>query len=198
MEHIDAATLLDGLEGKLSEEEKIAFKRHIATCSKCQEALSSYASLLDALSKPALQDAPEATVKKAFALFEGKPSKVSTVVDVIKTLIQDSWSGEAAMGLRGELATRQIGMSADNYDLHLSIDYANANIRGQLLARNAQGFIPAFEARISTESGAELDANSSDEFGEFFLTNAGSASILTLELNDGSCLRFEVPTGEQK
>tara|TARA_R110002072_G_scaffold5527_3_gene35316 strand:- start:136 stop:732 length:597 start_codon:yes stop_codon:yes gene_type:complete len=198
MEHLDVATLLDGLEGRLSSDEQKALRNHIAGCEDCSEAFSGYATMLDALTKPVLQDAPEATVKKAFALFQAKETKPRSISAIVKSLLHDSWSGEAALGMRGDWDVRQVGMSTDNYDLHLSIDYAGANIRGQLLAKNEQGFIPEFQARLLNKSGTELDANSANEFGEFVLSNTESASLLALELNNGIFLQFEVPDGDEK
>ena len=197
MEHLDTSTILDGLEGRLSKEEQKALRSHLSACKDCSKAFSGHAALLDSLSKPGLVDAPQATVKKAFGLFQKVETTSRSLSEVIKTLLHDSWSSDAALGMRGELDVRQVGMSTDNYDLHLSIDYAAANIRGQLLAKNEQGFIPEFQARLLNKAGSELDANSANEFGEFVLSNTQSASLIALELNNGIFLQFEVPEGAE-
>jgi len=198
MEHVDVTTILNGLEGRLTGEQRKALKSHLANCQECSETFSEYASLLDALSQPVLHDAPASAIENVLGLFQPKETKTRSLAGVVRTLLQDSWSSDAVFGLRGELDVRQVGMSTDNYDLHLSIDYAGANIRGQLLPRLGQGFIPEFQARLVSQTGNELDTIFANEFGEFVLANTGSASQLELVLNDGKILQFEVPDGNQK
>ena len=198
MDHLDVTTMLDGLEGRRSSDEHKSLRSHLASCKDCSAAFSGYAAMLDTLSKPVLVDAPEATIKKAFALFQPLETKSRSVSEIVKSLLHDSWSQDAAIGMRGEWDLRQVGMSTDNYDLHLSIDYAGTNIRGQLLAKNDSGFTPEFQARLLSKTGSELDSHSANEFGEFVLFYTEPAGLLALELADGIYLQFEVPDGDKK
>ncbi len=194
MNHLDIEIILAGLEGKLDREQVTAMQSHMATCEQCGKTFRDYASLLDGLSRTALQDAPEAALGKAFSIFKAPaPAPKKSIIEVIRDFAHDSWADVAAMGLRGEQSVRQVGMSATHHDLHISIDYLNSVIRGQLLAKSAEDFSPAIRVRLMSAEGSELDASDANDFGEFEVNNVVANATLLMELENGSILQFQVP-----
>lgn len=194
MNHLDIETILAGLEGKLDREQASAMHHHLAGCEQCGKTFREYASLLDGLSRTPLEDAPEGAINKALTIFKAPsvaPKK--SIVEVIRDFAHDSWADAAAMGLRGEQSLRQVGMSATHHDLHISIDYQNSVIRGQLLAKSEEDFSPAIRVRLMSDDGVELDASDANEFGEFEVKNVVANATLMMELEDGSLLQFQVP-----
>ncbi|MFN3238583.1 MAG: anti-sigma factor family protein [Pseudomonadales bacterium] len=200
MEHLDINTLLDGLEGNLSAEESRAMQSHLANCEACAAKFSEYAGLLDALKRAPLEAAPEAALKKAANIFQAtRDNESPSIVSVIREFLHDSWATGAAAGLRGGAQTaRQVGMTTEDYDLHLSIDYQSATLQGQLLPKQDAEFTPAFSARLLGTGAAELDSSNSNQFGEFTLAKISSGSIIAIELENGSLLHFAVPEGNEK
>lgn len=195
MSHVSSEFMLDALEGRLSVEDKETVRTHIADCSVCSDEFTAYSRLLDAFSGPPLQHPSGGAVQRAFDIYR-PVARRDSIGEVLADLLFDSWGQPAVAGLRGRADARQVSMSADKFDVHMSINYLeNAMaIRGQLLSRDEIAFVTEFEARLLDDQQAELDSVVANEFGEFSfdLTSPGARAIC-IHFHDGKTIQCPLP-----
>ena len=165
--HLSVEEALDLIEKQASPDRVGFWNTHISTCSSCAAQLKAWQDFRDVLIRKSLEDAPGSVVRAAEAIFELRPAKPS-IRELIASKIFDSFSQPALAGARGASATRQLLLSADDYDIHLRIwtRASHRKITGQLLSRKKDKEVKGTQVRL-LQNGKRVDSAEADRFGEF-------------------------------
>lgn len=202
MRHIGAESILDLRDGKLSKTEAARVRAHIVRCRMCSETFAQTSSLLELLSRSHEAEIPDQVLTRAFGMFQRVRRRSTAVVDIadaVASLVLDSWSNAGVVGMRGGSDARQLSMTAEEFDLHLSVAYESdsTKLRGQLLARGQNGFVSAFCVLLVGSGGDTLDAAIANEFGEFtFARKSFEGAMFSIRLREGAAVRaitFQLP-----
>lgn len=207
MLHPDVDAMLNGIERRAEGPELDQLRSHLAVCAPCATEFGRYGQLLDAMDcfLP-IQDASEVAIQRAFDIFnpvqqagrnhsrkdiEPRPS----MAERITTLVFDSWAQPAVAGMRSfGRRNRQIALTGNDYDLHLSIGYSSFLIQGQLLARDGGFFEIDFDVLCLDADGAEISTGIGNILGEFAIyCEPYTIDLLVIMLPDGTKVKFQVP-----
>jgi hypothetical protein len=199
--HIDAESALDLLEGRSSDPERHALRRHLAECDACRKASGTWAMFLDVLSHPRLEEAPPHVIRRAGDIFRPPGQRRQTFFQTLAHLVSDSWAAPALAGIRGGSEVRHLRLSASELDIHARIAYRETGISvwGQLLDWNGEILEDGFDVVVTDEEGIELHSTSADQFGEFSFEGIGlGGRTVILKLPHGRQIRWMVPSrGEE-
>src|SRR6185436_9546982 len=125
--HLTLEMALDLLEGRMEKRLEQQWTDHLDSCPACAQQADGWRVLRMSLKRTHLQSAPNALVDSAIALFH-PPAKVAerpTLRQIFASLIYDSFAQPAFAGARGETATRQVVLRAEEFDIHVRIWEAN-------------------------------------------------------------------------
>lgn len=163
--HLNAETVFDLMDGRLDETLAHQWTEHIASCSTCSGEMSQWQELRRTLKRTHLESAPRALLASAATLFRPKRS----VPEIIATLIFDSFAQPAFAGARGESGTRQVVMSAGDYDIHLQIGPSTANreMLGQIQPRGNRLFVESARLHL-LQHGVPVSSTQINDLGEFY------------------------------
>ncbi len=168
--HLKTETAFDLMEGRMERHLAREWMDHMDSCRSCRVRLDGWQVFRSSLKRPHLQSAPGSLVESAIALFH-PPSKASerpTLRQIIASLIYDSFAQPAFAGARGEAATRQVVLRAEEFDIHVRIWEANESreLLGQIQSRRSTSFVRA--ARLHLLRGGERVSSAQvNELGEF-------------------------------
>jgi len=168
--HIDTETALDLLEGRLENALTRQWNDHLATCSMCSSELDAFQSFTESLKRPHLENAPEGMLSSAVSLFQ-KPrnaSEPSRIRRVLANLTFDSFAQPAFGGARGETATRQVILSAEEFDIHVRVWATDQSreLLGQIQPRGTKTFIESARLHL-LHNGERVSSAEVNELGEF-------------------------------
>lgn len=198
MAHLTVESIVDGLEDRLDSDDLQALRAHLASCAACMAELSSYGRLLDVMRAPAIEQAPDVVLQRAFDIFERSQPPGRSIHEMAASLDYDSWTAAPLTGIRagdGDHHSRQMGMSVGDYELHLSADYTAHYIRGQVLLRSGKAFTNDFEIRLLDQGNIELVGTFANVLGEFVVhCDPKHVAWLLMHLPDGTNMRIQLPS----
>jgi len=168
--HIDTETALDLLEERLENAVARHWNDHLAACSMCSSELDTLQGFKESLKRPHLENAPEGMLASAVSLFQ-KPrntAEPSRVRRVLANLTFDSLSQPAFAGARGESATRQVVLSAEEFDIHVRVWATDESreLLGQIQPRGSKTFISSARLHL-LRNGERVSSAEVNELGEF-------------------------------
>ena len=167
--HLSSEEALDIIEGRASEDQGRFWRNHAQGCPSCDKQLSDWAKMSSLLKRENLESAPESSIRMAAALFQ--PTEVEEragVLQVIASLVFDSFSEPALAGARGSAAPHQFLLSAMEFDIHVRVwDVGrDRRVTGQILSRDKQMNFQGAQLHLVHE-GKRLGSTEADTFGEF-------------------------------
>jgi hypothetical protein len=172
--HLSPESALDFVEGRLSDDQKATWSRHLDLCKDCTEEISRWRDLEFSLKRPHLKSAPADSVKRAVQIFlTGPAGSSSNRLLVFAAIIFDSFLEPALSGVRGaSAAARQLVMRAEEFDIHIKIwgEPEHRQMLGQLLPRGGGNFVESANLHL-IQHGERLETATADKTGEFYFTN---------------------------
>jgi hypothetical protein len=168
--HIDTETALDLMEGRLENALARQWNDHLATCRMCSSELDALQGFRESLKRPHLENAPEGMLYSAVSLFQ-KPRNASVpspIRQVLASLTFDSFAQPAFAGARGETATRQVVLSAEEFDIHVRVWATDQSreLLGQIQPRGTTKFIESARLHL-LHKGERVSSAEVNELGEF-------------------------------
>jgi hypothetical protein len=168
--HINTETALDLLEGRLENALARQWHDHLASCSLCGSEVDKIQSFSESLKRPHLESAPEGMVSSAVSLFKipHNVSEPSRIRRVLANLTFDSFAQPAFAGARGEAATRQVVLSAEEFDIHVRVWVTDESreLLGQIQPRGSRKFIDSARLHL-LHNGERVSSAEVNELGEF-------------------------------
>src|SRR5205823_3417248 len=138
-------TAFDLMEGRLDQTLVQEWTGHLTSCSQCSTEIDAWKLLRTSLKRPHLESAPKSLLDSAAAIFQTpkKTTERSSIRQVIASVLFDSFSQPAFAGARGETATRQVVLRAEEFDIHVRIWATNENreLLGQIQPRKTKTFV---------------------------------------------------------
>lgn len=132
--HVSLETLVDVAEDRATAAVREGARRHISTCSTCEDALHRLQQLIQMMRTDTAADPPRDVLLSAINIFV--PKKAKSVPRIVALLIFDSRSAGPAFGLRSVNTTsRQLLYSAQemNLDLRITVQNEECVVAGQLI-----------------------------------------------------------------
>ena len=186
--HLDTETIIDLMEGRLGNATPQEWLQHTGNCSKCSTELQSWQNLSTALRRSHLQSASDALLDKAHAMFERPTEPAASPTQgglrqILASLVFDSFTQPAFAGARGQTATRQVVMRAEDFDIHVRIWATNENrqVLGQIQPRGTSTFIDTARLHL-LQNGERVRSASVNELGEFHFDFV-PAGLLSLQID---------------
>lgn len=144
LQHLDAASVLDYLEGRLGAAREGELETHLATpCTACRALLGELAALVATMGADQTVVAPEAWLPRARAVFSPAriPAAGDTLLEKLARLVFDSWTAPLQPAVRRALGeTRRLRFELDDRRLELELEAEGdglASVRGVLSASDA-------------------------------------------------------------
>jgi len=166
-------TAFDLMEGLLEDATVQQWVHHVESCSNCSAELDGWRQFKLALERKHLSNAPQAMLASAFNLFEipAKPARSNSIRQLIATLTFDSFTQPAFAGARGQSATRQVVLRAEEFDIHVRIWVNNdrRELLGQVQPRGSKDFIESAKLHL-LHNGERVSSADVNELGEFHFT----------------------------
>jgi len=158
------------MEGRLENALARHWNDHLAACSMCSNELDMLQGFSESLKRPHLENAPEAMLASAVSLFQ-KPrntAEPSRIRRVLANLTFDSFAQPAFGGARGEAATRQVVLSAEEFDIHVRVwaTEQSRELLGQIQPRGTKTFIETARLHL-LHNGERVSSAEVNELGEF-------------------------------
>jgi hypothetical protein len=165
MRHLTTEILIQLAEGRLSPESTAYADRHLDTCATCFAEASEWSSVLDSLTLSVLENPPEYATRNCFAMYRiAKP--VSSLRELLATLVFDSSLASATVGVRSAVVSRQIIFRANDVDCHLNISGQPRVMLGQMLRRGTGHFLSGVPVHL-LQGDRLIEATITDDLGEF-------------------------------
>jgi hypothetical protein len=171
--HLDTETIIDVMEERLEKAAQQERLQHTDNCPKCATKLQSWRDLSMALRRSHLHSASEALLESAHDLFQRRKQPVSSPAkasfrQIVATLVFDSFTQPAFAGARGQAATRQVVMRAEQFDIHVRIwaTSENRQVLGQIQPRGTSEFVDTARLHL-LQNGERVGSASVNELGEF-------------------------------
>jgi anti-sigma factor RsiW len=144
--HIAFARLVDLVEGRILEAERIEINRHLDACPRCQAELAQLEHLISVMRSDHSEDAPAQLIARAVRLFrrQVEPESPSLLRRIMATLGFDSAQLAPAMGVRSSApSARQLLYRAGQHDLDVRITPVNDGwvVAGQVLSTVHGGWV---------------------------------------------------------
>lgn len=171
--HLSSEIALDLLDGRLPDDQKAFWHRHLELCMDCTTAVRSWRELEIGLKRSHLRSASEESVKNAIQIASlqrsasGSPNR-----SAIAAIIFDSFLEPALAGVRGaSAAARQLVMRAEDFDIHIKIwgEPERRQMLGQLLPRSGN-FVDSANLHL-LQHGERLESATADKTGEFHFSD---------------------------
>src|SRR5262245_48436954 len=167
--HINDEVALDLIEGRIESAEMEGLIQHIDGCSNCNELMEDWRRMHSFLRTTHLESAPPEFLERALAMFHLQPTAKRPVIrEVVAEIVFDSFTQPAFAGARGTMASRQVLLRAQEFDIHLkiSMDPSQQQMIGQVFARDENQFLSSVRLQL-LQDGKPLKTTWSDNFGEF-------------------------------
>jgi hypothetical protein len=186
--HLDTETVIDLVEERLEKATQQEWLRHTDDCAECSTELQSWKNLSLALKRSHLHSASGALLEKVHAMFEPPVQPACSpstggLRQILATLIFDSFTQPAVAGARGQAASRQVVMRAEEFDIHVRIWATNENrqVLGQIQPRGTSTFIDTARLHL-LHNGERVSSASVNELGEFHFDFVPSG-LLSLQID---------------
>ena len=168
--HINTETAFDLLEGRLENALARHWNDHLASCTLCANELDAFKSFRESLKRPHLESAPDRMLSSAVSLFQpprtaAEPSRLRRV---FANLTFDSFAQPAFAGARGETATRQVVLRAEEFDIHMRVWVTNESreLLGQIQPRGTKTFIESARLHL-LQNDERVSSAEVNDLGEF-------------------------------
>jgi hypothetical protein len=186
--HLNTETIIDFMEGRLENAARQQRLEHTDNCPKCATEIQSWQTVSVALRRSHLHSASDVLLEKAHALFErpaqpvGSPTK-GGLRQILASLVFDSFTQPAFAGARGQAATRQVVMRAEEFDIHVRIWATNEHrqVLGQIQPRGTNTFVDTARLHL-LQNGERVSSASVNELGEFHFDFV-PAGLLSLQID---------------
>jgi len=147
MRHLNTEELVDYMDGRVSDQAKLALENHLASCADCTELSAEFRSLVLRLQEDASFEPPAEIVQWGLNLFQPllQPSIGGSLRKMIAALVFDTFDQPLQAGVRRVGApSRQLLFRAGDVDVDVKIESMEANDRitlvGQVLSTTAKFF----------------------------------------------------------
>jgi hypothetical protein len=147
MQHINTEDLVDYMDGRVSEEGKVAVENHLSGCNDCTETKEEIRLLVFRLQEDTKFEPPAELVQWGLNLFQPllQPSTGGKLRKLIAALVFDTFDQPLLAGIRRVGAPpRQLLFRAGDVDVDVKIESMEANDRitlvGQVLSTTAKFF----------------------------------------------------------
>jgi hypothetical protein len=175
--HLNMDIGFDLMEGRLEKALEQQWMSHVDACSQCSMELQGWKQFRSSLRRRHLVSAPDALLDSALAVFKPAPQAHATaparssVKQVIANMLFDSFAQPAFAGARGELATRQVVLRAEEFDIHLRIWTSNQTreLLGQIQPRSTKTFVDTARLHL-LQNGERISSADVNDLGEFHFT----------------------------
>ena len=167
--HLTSELALDLIEGRSAGDEMKELTEHIGTCSSCSRKVDEWRQMLALLRRSHLESAPAEFLENARAILDAKPElKRQKIREITAVIVFDSFMQPALSGTRGAAESRQVGLRAREFDIHLKISTnpSQRQMIGQVFARNETQFLGSVCVHL-LQNGKRFKSTWSDNFGEF-------------------------------
>jgi len=170
--HLSLEAIIDLLDGRSDE-------THADQCPECRGRVEEWRMLHSRLHTSHLTDAPIAVLRAAYGIVAPRPG----AVQVLASLIFDSFSQPAFAGARGTEDSRQLVLRAAEFDVHVRISGKpdNRQITGQIMARTENGFIDVARVHL-LHNGEPIQTSELGPLGEFEFQNT-PVGLLSLQID---------------
>jgi hypothetical protein len=186
--HLDTETVIDLMEGRLAKATQQEWLQHADNCSRCSIELQSWQNLSLALKRSHLYSASDALLEKVQSVFQRTPQPADSPTkgslrQILATLVFDSFNQPAIAGARGQTATRQVVMRAEEFDIHVRIWATNESrqVLGQIQPRGTNTFIDTARLHL-LQNGERVSSADVNELGEFHFDFV-PAGLLSLQID---------------
>ena len=178
--HLSSETALDFVEGRLPENQKAFWHRHLELCKECAAEISRWRELEIALRRSHLKSPPEGSVKRAVQVISSNPVEDRSASRWVQaSIIFDSFLQPALAGVRGaSAASRQLVMRAEEFDIHIKVwgEPEHLQMLGQLLPRRGATFVESANLHL-IQHGERLETATADRTGEFRFTDLPEGNL---------------------
>lgn len=193
MSHLTFQTLLDYIEDKLPQPERLRVESHLADCGVCREELDAAKSMMHGLEKFHLSAPAPNLVQRTLAAFRRQQQQLTERIAHAATLQFDSKTMSMAFGTRGAAQEHQLLYSFNPFDLDIQISHDPASntstLHGQLLSQNEEEQdMMGIQLRLSsTDADTDPRLGITDELGRFsfaYLADGDYSLHISFETHD--------------
>ena len=203
MRHVNAAKLMEYMDGQLTEEAKAMVDAHVANCSGCQQEKHVLQQFMTRLQADSSFEPPVDALQFAVGLFQPVLQPQETVSGkvrrIIASLVFDTFDEPMQAGIRRVGAPpRQLLFRAGDVDVDVKIESMEANDRislvGQVLSNNEKFFD---NTPVKLESHGMVRYKTMTNFvGEFVFDEVPKDTYhLSVDLPEGQITLFCVHRG---
>src|SRR5262245_28721522 len=165
MRHLSTKSLIGLAEGRLSPRSKRYVEQHLEDCALCSAEAAEWCSLLDLMKIKALKTAPDQAVRNCSTIYEiSKP--ISKLQQLFATVLFNSETAAAPVGVRGVAECQQIVFRAGDVDIHLRIGGEPRVILGQITRRAGNHYLGGVPV-VLLQGDQPIETTISDTLGEF-------------------------------
>ncbi len=202
MTHPSFDTLLEYLEGALSEDERQAVDAHLAgLCPRCSRELARLRKILEAAGSDDSATPPPEVLQRAVAAYRDRrdagshrsPGSHRLPVRILAELLFDSRLNLADAPVRGARPSRQVLYSAGDVDIDLQITPEHTSVS----ERSSEERIPRSENMLSSLVGQVLENEQNTDTAQAFISlEGGQGWLQSAETDDHGQFAFrQVPPG---
>jgi hypothetical protein len=178
--HLSSELTLDFIEGRLPDEQKAFWRRHLELCNECTAEISLWREMEIDLKRSHLLSAPEESVRSAAQIISSRTAESGVARRSAQAaIVFDSFLEPALAGVRGAAATaRQVVMRAEEFDIHIKIwgEPEHRQMLGQLLPRTGRSFVESATLHL-LQHGERLETATADKTGEFHFTDLSDGDL---------------------
>jgi hypothetical protein len=199
-------SLVDFVDKRLAEPEAARVAAHLATgCGLCDETTSWYERVRLTADADDSTEPPSWVFKRAVRIFVTQPRSprlVQRIGDAIASLIFDSFSRPALVGIRAtETANRQLLYRANDYSIDLQVtalEHSSADLTGQILKEGGEEFDSVCGLKLELARAGNVIASAvTNDIGEFKVSGIEHGVYdLQVELSEGKITVPRIPVGE--
>jgi hypothetical protein len=199
-------SLVDFVDKRLAEPEAARVAAHLDTgCGLCDETTSWYERVRLTADADDSTEPPSWVFKRAVRIFVTQPRSprlVQRIGDAIASLIFDSFSRPALVGIRAtETANRQLLYRANDYSIDLQVtalEHSSADLTGQILKEGGEEFDSVCGLKLELARAGNVIASAvTNDIGEFKVSGIEHGVYdLQVELSEGKITVPRIPVGE--
>jgi hypothetical protein len=182
--HLKTEIALDLLEQRLDKNQELLWNQHLQGCNTCAKEIGRWRELRYGLKRSSLRNAPAEDMQNAVHLFRSPPEAGrSKLRRILASVVFDSFLQPALAGARGGIASRQLVLKSEMFDIHVKV-WGSQNQRqliGQLLAPTGENLGQEAQCHLLL-NGKRLETKTMDDQGEFHFTNVPDGN-LSLEID---------------
>ena len=201
MRHLSTETLLDHVDGKISEDARLVVETHLSQCSDCLQARQTLHSLVLQLQQDSSFEPPADLAQWGLNLFQPllQPASGGKLKKIIAALVFDTYDQPMLAGVRRVGApSRQLLFRAGDVDVDVKIEAMEATDRitlvGQVLS-STEKFFDNTSVKLESQ-GIVRYLTLTNVVGEFSFDEVPKDTYhLSLDLPEGEITLFCVHRG---